>query len=63
MAALSSAATGRRPWHPVTVAATLPAAALAAALAAASAAGPAWLGLGAWLLMGTASGYAVSGST
>lgn len=63
MAALPSADVGRHRWHPVTVARALTAGAFAAAVAAASPAGPAWLGLGAWLLMGTVSGFATSGST
>ena len=63
MAAVSSSVPQRRRWHPVTVAAGLTAAALGAAGAVLASAGPEWLALGAWLLMGAASGFAVSGST
>ena len=62
MAAIATAPAGPRPWHPVTVAGTLTAAALGAA-GAATASGPAWLVPGVWLLLGAASGFATSGST
>ena len=61
MAAVTSAPAVRRRWHPAAVAGALTAAAFAAA--AGALAGPAWLGLAAWLLMGSAAGYATSGST
>jgi hypothetical protein len=63
MATVSSSPAGRRRWHPVTVAGALTASSFAAAFAVAAVAGPAWPVLGAWLLMGTASGFATSGST
>jgi hypothetical protein len=62
MAAVASSPP-RRSWHPVTIAGALTAAALGVACAVSAAAGPAWLVLGAWLLMGAASGFATSGST
>jgi len=63
MAAVTTAPAGPRPWHPVTVAGTLTAAALGAAGVVAAGAGPASLVPGAWLLLGAASGFATSGST
>jgi hypothetical protein len=63
MAADPSSPARRLGWHPLTVAGVLAVAALAAACAVSLAAGPVWLVLGVWLLMGTTSGFAVSGST
>jgi len=63
MAVAVPSAAGRRLWHPFTAVGALAVAAFATAAAVAGPAGPAWLGPGAWLLLGATSGFATSGST
>jgi hypothetical protein len=62
MAARTGAGARRRRWHPLTGAGGLTVTAFAVAVAVTVRPAPG-LPLGAWLLLGTAAGFATSGST